>query len=1280
MAARRQYGTTWWGAAWLAALERVDDANRIPRGKTYANSGRVISFGLVRGGGAVEAIVEGSSFAPYEIRVGMKPICRREADELVSAIAADPELVAQLLDGELPQEIADAADRLGIELFPLSWRSMQLSCSCPDSARVCKHIAAVFYVMAAQIDRDPFFIFSFRGIDLKAELADRGISVENAVKIRPLGPEELLERAAEELEDAAAPTPAGDDAGDAPPPSPEEHALRLLRSLPYATLTDLGDAIAPLIPERIPVAQCPDCRELVRQLLSQAARDAKRRLAEARALEGGLPPAAALEALLSELGLRRAGLEEPHFEIDLVSGGADPRPVIAGRLPEAQGGGRREVPVDADRFFREILRLTPAQARGLPPEIECMREIAVAAAELIAHWAIIPAAVVSGRICGACPRIWWLPALRDPAVRALVSRLACGVTPWAERFFSPAACEAGEGVPERLAILGLVAAISGFIAGAATDWRRFMPRDAFELGVACLSLESLDGVVPPGNAVALARALQPFSLGAAYPWRPVLTVRTVKGGAIRINFGILGREADVQAATDAALADEASESSESSEPSGLPDMPPAPEDEPRSRTSGEPPLPTRRPVLLSELLRRDRWKSHRFAALSVLRTLCLACPMLEPIRLTHGKPVALATSDLRDFLFESAPHLTMLGVTLMLPQSLRRLLRPQLTASAGAGKGFSKSPLTKDAIGAFDWKVAIGGRELSEEEFLALAAHAGEVVRSGEDYVWLDPAEIDRIRRTLENPPELTPLERMRAILTGEIEGDPVEVSPEVKDALRRITDVTEVPPPQGLAATLRPYQERGFSWLMKNLSLGMGALIADDMGLGKTLQVIAAILELKNRGELGKRKVLAVVPTTLIANWTREIAKFAPMLSTGVHHGAARELPDAKALPDVTLTSYGTLRRDFEKLSGVRWRLLVLDEAQAIKNVSSAQTAAVRGLRADSVIAMTGTPVENRLMEYWSVLSAVQPRILGTQKDFSATFARPIEAEHDERAAEAFRRLTAPFMLRRLKTDRSIISDLPEKSTIDQFAVMRPEQAALYATTLGKMMEKVREAESREDAETPEGRMARRGLVLRMITSLKQICNSPSQYLRTAAGDAPDSGKGDALVEILGQCLDAGRKVLVFTQYRETGERLQRWIRSAAGERAEFLHGGVPAAERMRMVDRFQEDRTARILILSLKAGGTGLNLTAASAVIHYDLWWNPAVEAQATDRAFRIGQRRDVLVWRFITAGSFEERINEMLEQKRGLADMTVATGEAWIGELPADELNRIFALEEK
>ena len=601
---------------------------------------------------------------------------------------------------------------------------------------------------------------------------------------------------------------------------------------------------------------------------------------------------------------------------------------------------------------------------------------------------------------------------------------------------------------------------------------------------------------------------------------------------------------------------------------------------------------------------------------------------------------------------------------------------------AGTGKSF----LGKDAFSRFDWRVAVGDRELTKEELTELAKHVGEVVQVGDDFVYLDPTELARMAETVDKQPQPTYLEKMRAALMGNYENKgrqaEVLVSDEIRKRLKRLTEIDEISPPENLHATLRPYQARGFSWLMKNLRLGIGALIADDMGLGKTLQVIATLLQLKNDGELTKAKALVVVPTTLMTNWQREITKFAPSLSVGIYHGTSRVLPEAvKDLPDVTLTTYGLMRRETEKLAGYKWRLLVLDEAQSVKNATSGQSVAAKSLNASQTIAMTGTPVENRLSEYWSILETVQPRLLGSLKDFTETFAAPIETDHSESAAEAFRRLTAPFMLRRLKSDKSIIADLPERNTVDQFTNLTAEQAALYSKVLEAHMKKLKKLEEKavEDPQGTDIRTIRRGEVLKLITSMKQICNSPSQYLKTETA-TPDSGKAAALFDILGHCREAGRKVLIFTQYREMGERLQTWIEKATGHRPDFLHGGVSVKARQVMVDRFQTDRSVHAMIISLKAGGTGLNLTAASCVVHYDLWWNPAVEAQATDRAYRIGQRRDVLVYRFVTAGTFEERINEMLMEKRNLADLTVATGETWIGELSAAELQSLFTLDPK
>ncbi|MEM6700279.1 MAG: DEAD/DEAH box helicase, partial [Bacteroidota bacterium] len=455
--------------------------------------------------------------------------------------------------------------------------------------------------------------------------------------------------------------------------------------------------------------------------------------------------------------------------------------------------------------------------------------------------------------------------------------------------------------------------------------------------------------------------------------------------------------------------------------------------------------------------------------------------------------------------------------------------------------------------------------------------------------------------------------------------------------------------------------------WLYKNTRLGFGSLIADDMGLGKTLQVITTILKLKEDSELGRSKVLTIVPTTLLTNWQKEIQKFAPDLKTHIYHGFNRQLEPLKEA-DVLITTYGVVRTETSKLQKQKWLAVVIDEAQNIKNPKTAQTKAVKKIKAPVKIAMSGTPVENRLSEYWSIFDFTNKGYLSTLTKFKDRFARPIEIDRDQGQLKQFRQVTEPFILRRLKSDKSIIKDLPDKIEKDQYCELTKEQAALYQNVVDTTMKTIEEAEG----------IARRGLILKLITALKQICNHPKQFLKKGKDDADLSGKMSILLDLMQQIMDNGEKVLIFTQYQQMGKILVKILEEQFGYEIPFLHGGVSRKGRDEMVEDFQHNRATRCMILSLKAGGTGLNLTAASNVIHYDLWWNPAVEAQATDRAYRIGQERNVLVHRFITQATFEEKINKLLQEKKELANLTVSTGEKWIGELSNDELKNLVKLE--
>lgn len=640
------------------------------------------------------------------------------------------------------------------------------------------------------------------------------------------------------------------------------------------------------------------------------------------------------------------------------------------------------------------------------------------------------------------------------------------------------------------------------------------------------------------------------------------------------------------------------------------------------------------------------------------------------------------------------PIMASAGIRMRFAEGFVNDATPAFYLSVSEGQALSSGGLLSAAsLAEFEWKIALGTKTITREELEALLAQAGELTLFSGNFYYIDPIVAEELRRQLAEPERsderMDAWEKCRALLSGRVGNREVRASEALRRKVDELLDAQPLEIPSEITAQLRPYQKRGFEWLIHNLNLGLGALIADDMGLGKTLQVITAVQYLKKQGELDRASILVVAPASLLVNWKREFERFAPGLTVHVNHGANRSLPVAdteddkgnvrqRADVDVVLTSYALLRKDAEALGQYAWRLMVLDEAQAIKSHSTGVAKAARLFPVSQVIGMTGTPVENKLLDYWSILSVVQPGLLPGKTEFEREFAKPIETGGlgSVTALESFRKLTKAFILRRLKTDPSVISDLPEKNVIDRFTELTKAQTVMYAKLLKEGLGEIRSAVA-----LPEGNasnMQRKGRVLALITRLKQVTDSPS-LITGEIPEKPDAEKAEALLELLDEAREAGNKTLVFTQYAEMGERLKTWIEASgiAGDEVPFIRGDVSIKARQAMIDRFQTDPACRVMILTLKSGGVGLNLTAANVVIHYDLWWNPAVEEQATDRAFRIGQQKDVLVYRFISAGTFEERVNAMLSAKRKLADLTVGTGEKWIGDMTDEELEAIFRL---
>ncbi len=656
-------------------------------------------------------------------------------------------------------------------------------------------------------------------------------------------------------------------------------------------------------------------------------------------------------------------------------------------------------------------------------------------------------------------------------------------------------------------------------------------------------------------------------------------------------------------------------------------------------------------------------------------------PLEGSLRTARPEACYLDTEQAYTFLREAAPLLEQSGFGVLVPQwwkKRHKRLGARATLSPADGKGI----LNLDALVRFRWQLALGDQALTPEEFAHLAALKLPLVQVRGEWVELQPEQIEAAIRFWEKraaEEEMTLRQALQVGLAEEGEvGDLPVVSVEaqgwVRDLLRRLSGgepLTELPPPRGFIGQLRPYQVRGFSWLSFLRQWGLGACLADDMGLGKTIETIALILHDLEEG-LADGPILILCPTSVVGNWAREIARFAPSLQVLVHHGSGRasgeEFATQAQQAHVVISTYALARRDEETLQEVEWTGVVLDEAQKIKNPSAKQTQAIRRLPAGYRIALTGTPVENRLSELWSIMQFLNPGYLGSQKSFHTRFARPIERYQDREVAAHLRKLVQPFILRRLKTDPTIIQDLPEKLEHKVYCTLAPEQATLYQAVVEDTMLQVEEAEG----------IQRRGLVLSMLLRLKQICNHPAQFLGDGSALPDRSGKLARLGEMLEEVLSVDERALIFTQFAGMGTLLQKYLQDLFGGEVLFLYGGTPAKQRDRMIARFQEERHGpAIFVLSLKAGGLGLNLTRANHVFHFDRWWNPAVENQATDRAFRIGQTKDVWVHKFICGGTLEERIDKLIESKKALAESVISAGEAWLTELSTSQLRELVTL---
>ncbi len=669
---------------------------------------------------------------------------------------------------------------------------------------------------------------------------------------------------------------------------------------------------------------------------------------------------------------------------------------------------------------------------------------------------------------------------------------------------------------------------------------------------------------------------------------------------------------------------------------------------------------------------------------SLMALLGRATKIFQPIRYLLSKPgantVILTTRDAYVFLKEKAWLLKENDFNVQVPVWWENRKNSKwLKVIATTDQYDLPSGLKMNSVLKFNWKIALGNSSITTEELKQLAKTEQGLLKIGNQWVEFNPQEAQKLikKLTCQSSNQITLSQVIAAGLGIPVEHNGIEIQQvNLKGQLSKLirelksNKLKEISPPEGLNGTLRPYQIYGLSWLNFMGSWGLGACLADDMGLGKTIQILSLIQKYLEDGISGP--FLVIAPTSVLGNWEREIQQFIPKVKSYLHHGPLRplgkQLTDIISTNDITLTSYTLISRDYEELGNIYWTSIILDEAQNIKNPNSKQTRIIKSLRCKSKIALTGTPVENSLSDLWSIMDFLNPGILGSYQSFKKRYQIPIQLEHKEECIKELKKLSNAFILRREKTDPKIAPDLPEKIEYQIHVTLTPEQITLYQSV-------IKEAE--QQLSGSKG-IERKGIILSTITRLKQICNHPALFLKDHSKLANRSGKLDRIEEMLEEILTKDEAALIFTQFSSMGELLTLHLTKLFDIDISYIHGAVPRKKRDKIVQRFQKSSGAKILVLSLRASGTGLNLTRATHVFHYDRWWNPAVENQATDRAYRIGQTQNVQVHKFVCKGTIEERIEELINKKINLAETIITKGENWITTLSNEEIKRLLRLE--
>ena len=1231
------YSVTPWGRWFIDVLDSYKMGERLDRGRRYANSGKVLSLEI--NSGRVLAKVEGNSSPFYKVIISFPPLAHTE--KVYKLIENDPPLMARIASGELPETFLKKLKKEGINLTPVRWQEMKRSCTCPDYGDPCKHMAALYYIIAREIDANPQVLFRLRGMDLAGRFGKAAVH-----RIAP----PFTVTFAENNDDDDTLNPA-----KFPAQEPVE-----LEAIPYC-----GGLITSLLPSDPPFC-ARDFASVMAEFYHRCERNLAARSAESSADNSGISENEIIGQIEHDfsrshwtahaaLAANAVNTAAPAFT-DAVGPGTE----MILQAEDINGGKKRYTLYEAFNYFVNFSSDDGTASYNFLFYLFKFLNL------ICSSGAFIPYVYVSRDLNPESDeneetlKIIWRPFENLPQISSMLKHIASReFTAKAARGMFTSAnvfriTLSGRQTEKKQSLLKQSAGKKTVSAASAVDilasaflneWIRksFLffrddfyrenygkqQDDDYKRLINMFFLGMFIDVSPPAK-----RSL-PMTIDR---WLSVL----------HIDFSVYRYEITIK---------ELSKRSSSGKDEDL-----------RNQNSKNDSLFDSNDILHftifmdvitdtedeNKIITQKKTPLSKCKDIEMLRAPVALSNYLPEIKeLFNSQKIALSETRLVTFLDSASQLLTRLGMTVNLPKAFAKELKPRLVV-----KGKTDSLvryLDLNALHDFEWQVAVGDDVMSVQEFEKLVKLKKAIVRFRDGFVKMQTGEFSNLlKKARAGGPNVNDF--LKAHFTGDT------VLPfDTRKNIDNIFKEHDFPIPLSLNAQLRPYQARGYNWICSLLFSGFGCILADDMGLGKTVQSIALMLRLKEEGRL-TGGCLVVAPAALLNNWEKELERFAPSLKTSRYHGSGRKF-DKKS--DIYLTTYQTTVRDAEKMKKNEFSLLLADEAHLMKNSETRISRTVKNLNSKYRLALSGTPVENRLEDLRSLFDFVLPGYLGDSKNFKENFRIPIEVMRNRDQAAALQKITSPFLLRRLKTDKDIIKDLPDKIVINEYAVLEKEQAALYETVVDQSMKKSKEIDPKE----------RSSLIFYLLTSLKQICNHPRVYDKESPPEARLSGKAQLLIALLQEILANKEKTLVFSQYVETLDCLEKIIKKELGELPLLYHGGLNQNARTEIINKFQNDPSARIMLISLKAGGLGLNLTAASRVIHYDLWYNPAVENQATDRAFRIGQNRAVFVHRFITKNSFEEKIDAMISSKKELADMTIKSGESWLARMSHEELQKLF-----